>query len=557
MPSIHILPPVLAARIAAGEVTERPASVIKELIENALDAHALHIVIKLEDAGKALIECIDDGDGMDAEDLALCMERHATSKIKHLEDLLSIHTLGFRGEALGSIRAVADTSISSGKNASYNQIRSTSWESHLQLRAIEPRFFIHEPHGTHLRIESLFAQTPARLKFLKKNAVEVTAVKDCMERLAIVHPECAFELHSDQRNILFYPTESQQSRIERVLVSNERLTLIEKTHSDAGMQVTILWAKDVSLPHSRKIFSFVNERPVRDPLIQRAILAPFRQRLMPGSMPAIVCLISMPPDMVDVNVHPHKLEVHFSESTALLQLIRNTIEDCFMQQPITTPSFVSPTTPWTPPTITPISPPFVPYELMTQPSLEIPHFPHGRYRGALFDTYLVFEKDGKLTLVDQHAAHERIRFEELEKQFHASSIISQQLLFPEHLNLPPPALVTMLEKNGFCCEESNQELLITAIPAAWRQGGDIKARLHGLIARLEADESIKDEPLFEALASEACHSSIRAGDTLHIFEAEELITQLFACDHPWNCPHGRLTIYELNETTLSKWFQRT
>jgi len=610
---IRVLPPAIAERIAAGEVVERPASVVKELIENSLDAGSTEIAVTLEDGGKSLIEVIDNGIGMSPEDLEVCIERHATSKLNCLEDLENILTLGFRGEALASISAVSDVTLTS-RQAHV----STAYELHAgdlaartekKCRSKKTTFghFLHSPHGTRIQARGIFSQIPARLKFLKSQAAEVSQVRECMEKLSLAYPTVGFRLVSDHRTLFHLKPQDEFSRIRALLSDGEDFPLVTATNESADfekneLQIRLHWIQGLSSPQSRKLIQIVNSRIIRDRMLQHAILNPFKQTLLPGQYPAVVLWMKVNPASIDVNVHPTKMEIRFLEHQKIFKSIDSLVRSLILQKGA--PAIATLSLPQESRTEFSESPFFAPHsplpiplseitpaeqepsyhraeENLSLPSKSYP-FQFTKQVGLLFHTYLIYEDQDEMILVDQHAAHERITYEKLRKRvLHTSSegAHSQALLLPEVVKFPAnqrPLLENRLiwmTQLGFETEIFGEDSLVfRSIPAEWGTY-QLKIRLKNLLDRTlhmaPTDGNLEspfapnlapllamDEALFEKLASEACHSSVRAGDKLEPLEAQALVEQLFHCEHPWNCPHGRPTIVKIPQGKLEEWFHR-
>lgn len=594
---IQVLPPHVAERIAAGEVIERPASVVKELIENSLDAGATDIMITLEDGGKSLIEIIDNGSGIQPDDLATAIQRHATSKLQSLEDLDRIHTLGFRGEALPSIAAVSDLQILSktaNSNSAYELTGSTFSPLHEKNTIAPPKpvtfgHFINSTHGTRIRVQGLFSQVPARLKFMKSPAAEVSYVREWVERLALAHPETGFKLMSQDRTLLNLRPQSESERVKSVLSDGDECPILSETIDELhsrGFLLRVHWLQGLALPHTRRLAQVVNGRAVRDRLLQQAMLSAFRQSLLPGQFPAAALFIEIQPTLVDLNVHPTKTEIRFLRSQDLfhatqkayeallqrhgervivasaVQTARNNVlwsaQDSTPTQPRLDFGFQAPhpAASSTTPTPQPLS-----------PLQEL--FSTSRWAGTLFNTYILYEKGDELILIDQHAADERIRYEQLRSRLSLKPEIlgSQVLLIPEVVHFPAEnrseveSRIHYLEALGFEAELfSDEAILFRAIPSEW---GTLmlKPRLKSLVDRLLAlsdpsQHTSLDSAVFEALASEACHSAIRAGDRLLPEQIQSLFERLQRCEHPWNCPHGRPTIVRIQKSKFEEWFSR-
>jgi DNA mismatch repair protein MutL len=583
---VSVLPPLVAERIAAGEVIERPSSVVKELVENALDAGATEIAVVLEDGGRSLIEVLDNGHGMDREDLALSVLRHATSKLREVEDLDRIRTLGFRGEALPSIAAVSELSIvSRAKDAE----RAHELRMEDQAAQVEPVTFGHflgSANGTRIRARGLFSQMPARLKFLKSQAAEVGHVREWIERLALAHPAAGFRLVSDDRTILSLRPQEEAARVRAVLADGNDFPVV--TAEAGGFRVH--WLQGLSTPQKRKLVQVVNGRAVRDRLLQQALLGPFRQALLPGQFPAVALFAELDPATIDVNVHPTKTELRFLESGKVFRAVQSLIEELIGRhgapayaggaaasapypvavQPSFQPAFGNPAAwPAREPSWTSAPAPRSGSATAPETRSETGDLPAGhpftasRFKGIAFATYLMFDLGDELGLVDQHAAHERVRYEKLKKRSLGGA---QALLIPEVVHFPAEerplveSRLAWLGRLGFEAELFGEtSAVFRSVPSEW--GTDqLRVRLKNLLDRLLAPETqgalALDETLFEALASEACHSSVRAGDRLEPAEALALVDQLFACSHPWNCPHGRPTVARIPRARFEEWFQR-
>ncbi|MGZ3707714.1 MAG: DNA mismatch repair endonuclease MutL [Bdellovibrionota bacterium] len=594
---VKLLDPVVAERIAAGEVIERPSSVVKELVENSIDAGATEIAVVLSDGGKGLIEILDNGHGMQPEDLAICVQRHATSKLSSLQDLEKILTLGFRGEALPSIAAVSEMSILSraqGAETAY-EIREAS------ARAVNPRpeavtfgHFLNSPHGTRIRAAGLFSQVPARLKFLKSQGAEVSQVREWLERLALAHPKIGFRLVSDDRTVLTLKPQTEVERVRAILADGEDFPIVSAESErngfqDRGLTVRAHWVQGLSTPQTRRLVQVVNGRAVRDRMLQQALLAPFRQALLPGQFPAVALFIEISPAAIDVNVHPTKTELRFLDSRKVFHEVERLVDSLIakhgaagytpsaqpgpqaqpfflnagsraFEAPIQQQTSIFSAPSWNASEATPES------AKAPEPALHPLKF--GRYVGVLFQTYIQYDLGQELALVDQHAAHERIRYEKLRSRMLSPDARPQPqaLLLPEAIKFAPEERVRiesrleLLARAGFETELFGEDtVLFRGVPTEW--GTDaLRTRLKSLVERLTAQETPNalalDEELFETLASEACHSAIRAGDRLEDLEAQALVDELFRCEHPWNCPHGRPTVVRIPRGKLEEWFQR-
>lgn len=609
--AIHVLPPAVAERIAAGEVIERPSSVVKELVENSIDAGATEIAVFLEDGGKGLIEVLDNGHGMSPRDLELCLERHATSKLGTLEDLEKIETLGFRGEALPSIAAVTELSLvsrKSGEDTAY-EVRVTAFGQRPRPETATFGHFLGSPQGTRVQARGLFSQVPARLKFLKSQGAEVAQTREWIERLALAHPNVGFRLSSDGRNILALRPQTEIERVRAILSDGEDYPAITQSNDPrhGGPRIHVHWLQGMSSPQSRRVLQMVNGRALKDRLLQQALLSPFRQALLPGQFPSIALYIDIEPSEIDVNVHPTKTEVRFLDSRRIFREVQSLVESMIARNGApayaSAPSFAAAPdfakelagdSSWS--AAQPFSlsssatAPDMPVAWNGAPSYQLPlttsesaiepgtpaasshaalsYVEPSQFVGAIFNTYLLYDQGEELVLIDQHAAHERIRYERLrDSVFGAKTPSSQALLIPEAVRFDPESRTTLearlgwLIGLGFEAEVFGADtLLFRAVPAAWGTE-ELRVRLKNLMERLlslEADATriLLDETLFEKLASEACHSSVRAGDRLGRDEASSIVEQLFRTAHPWNCPHGRPTATRIPRARFEEWFRR-
>ncbi|MCM0605441.1 MAG: DNA mismatch repair endonuclease MutL [Xanthomonadaceae bacterium] len=575
--SIHLLDPNVAEKIAAGEVIERPASVVKELVENSIDAGATEIEIRLEDGGKSLIEISDNGTGIKSDELALAVQRHATSKISKIEDLLALSSLGFRGEALPSIRAVAKLEILSrvqGEDTAYE------WSESSGTRVVTHGTFLSSKHGTRMRVIGLFSEIPVRLKFLKSNGAEISHVREWVERLALARPEIGFSLINDDKNILRLRPGTIESRLTEILADGNQYPVLkqEQRRISPDVRVTSYWLQGLSLPHTRKLIQIVNGRVLKDRLLQQATLSPFKQSLLPGQFPALFLKIELDPAEMDVNAHPTKTEVRFREPSKIFETVQSTLSKLIeahgsvgyvaaersYEQSLGSLGTSGGSSSF-------IGTLFNREATHTysQDTLTIPESHSPTLTSILFETYIVTEKGGELWLIDQHAAHERIRYEMLKNKFfraQESGLEKQSLLIPESIKLDEVGALAIrerihwLDKLGFEAESfGDTTLLIRAIPSNWGNH-DVSGRMRNLIEKLiECDPShelLWDESLFEKMAMTACRGSIKAGDRINEYQASQIINQLFECEHPWNCPHGRPTVVKIPVGKFEEWFQR-
>ena len=566
----------MASRIAAGEVVERPASVVKELLENSIDASSTEISVWIEKSGASLIRVSDNGEGMAPEDLALAVERHSTSKLRSEEDLLRIATLGFRGEALPSIGSVAKLDIvSRPATATIGQRLRVNGGRKEAARASAAAV------GTTVEIRDIFFNTPARRKFLKAPATELSHICDVVNRMALVFPAIHFRLQHDGRNIADYVSvRDAKDRLGQVLGPDmaKNLAPFSWFHGEIGIS-GYLSATPVSYPNARYLFTFVNRRYVRDKVLTHAVMQGYDTLLMKGQYPVVVLFLEIPYGEVDVNVHPAKFEVRFRRQNeihgAVTQAVRAALKD-HAKDPSARAAvaehrgfyhvFESPL-------------PYARSSAANFPSLPARELfsapvqgaarPNGFFSsmtvlGQILGCYLVCVSDNGLSLIDQHAAHERVAFEKLRRQLSGGAVATQSLLIPQTLELSAGELLLLerklpvLERFGFMLEPFGPNCFaITAAPALLPEG-DYTQTVRQMIAELaEVGESEKlRQHLEERLATIACHSVIRANRKLEPDEMRALLTDLDQTDHATQCPHGRPVLIEFSRADLDRLFKR-
>jgi DNA mismatch repair protein MutL len=572
---IQILSDEMASRIAAGEVVERPASVVKELVENSLDAGATEISVWVERSGTSLIRVSDNGEGMGPEDLALAVERHSTSKLRSEEDLFRIATLGFRGEALPSIGSVAKLEIvSRPASAPTGQRLRMDGGRKEAVRASAAAV------GTTVEIKDIFFNTPARRKFLKSPATELSHICDVVNRMALVFPAIHFRLQHDGRNIADYVSvRDAKDRLRQVLGVDMAKNLVPFSwiHGELGIS-GYLSSAPVSYPNARYLFTFVNRRYVRDKVLTHAVMQGYDTLLMKGQYPAVVLFLEIPYGEVDVNVHPAKFEVRFRRQNeihdAVTQAIRAALKD-HAKEPSARPApaehrgffqVLESPLPYTGSSAANV-PPLPERKLFS--AGQAAAAPNGFFSsmtvlGQILGCYLVCVSANGLSLIDQHAAHERVAFEKLRRQLSGGAVATQSLLIPQTVELSAGELLLLerklpaLERFGFMLEPFGPNCFaITAAPALLPEG-DYVQTVRQMIAELaEVDESEKmREHLEERLATIACHSVIRANRKLEPDEMRALLADLDQTDHATQCPHGRPVLIEFSRDDLDRLFKR-
>jgi DNA mismatch repair protein MutL len=581
MSKVHILPSEIVAKIAAGEVIERPSSVLKELLENSLDAKADSIEVNLKGAGKTLVQIKDNGSGMAADDMDTIFSRHATSKIQKLDDLYNIGTLGFRGEALYSIGAVSDILV-----RSKTKQQDSGWEVHLRGNEKISKKPVTMQTGTEIEVNELFYNTPARKKFLKSNTSELNHIIDTFVPYALLYPEARFVLnHETKKLIQLEPSKDIIQRIADCLhLERKHIIEDEKEFSQEKLKIRLVLG-DINIQRTRKDmqFIFINSRPVIERAISFHMNEIYRLIFSPGVYPFFCVFITMPPSDLDVNVHPTKREVKIKDQLWLISFLRPFCENLLMtkskarqaeavfKMPESTGSNFESRAPES--EIQPFSPGSgkaqEQYRLSLQQNIALykteisdgkkqdlkEKLRQARYLGNLLKKYLLFETSDSLLVIDQHATQERISFEKLKDQMEKGKIQIQQLLVPVLIKITSQELVMWeevqenLQEIGFTTSLFDKETL--AIHSHPQLISDPENSVRNLLS----GENIKLCDI-ETLARRACRSSVMAGFSMNKEQAEYQRSALILCKDPFTCPHGRPTVVEIPEESLSKQFLR-
>lgn len=575
------LPESWVSRIAAGEVVERPASVVKELIENSLDAGAKEVSVWVEGSGTSLIRVSDDGEGMGSEDLALALERHSTSKLKHEEDLFRIATLGFRGEALPSIASVAKLEIlSRAENQTEGSRLRVQGGKRSEISATGC------PVGTTVEVRDLFFNTPARRKFLKSPATELSHICDVINRMALAYGDVHFRLYHLGRLLCdCVAAPRHQDRLRQVLGVEVSDVMVPFSSSGGEVKVSgFLSSAPASFSNSRYLMAYVNRRFVRDRIITHAVLQGYETLLMKGRYPAAVLFLEIPYGEVDVNVHPAKYEVRFRHQSevheAVVQAVREGLKG-EAKEPSSKPFFRSPIE-QSPLSAVHEQP--LPYRAwggetgasvgLGGPATAIApsenagggpgFFSSLEVLGQILGCYLVCVSSRGMILIDQHAAHERVAFEKMRRQLVAGAVERQNLLLAEIVELPVSEAtlleqrLPLVERLGFVVEPFGPSTVaIKAVPTLLH-GVDWREVLREMIAEFAEVERAGDlrQSLEERLATIACHSVIRANRKLDREEIHALLSELDLVDFATQCPHGRPVLLEWTQEQLEKMFKR-
>ncbi|MEW6620030.1 MAG: DNA mismatch repair endonuclease MutL [bacterium] len=575
---IKILPEEIANKIAAGEVVQRPASVVKELVENSLDAKSTKVVVEVIDGGKSLIRVSDNGEGMSKEDAVLAFERFATSKISTAKDLDAICSFGFRGEALPSIAAVSQIKLITRPKES---ISGTSVK--LEGGKIKEVTEIGAAIGTVIEVENLFFNTPARKKFLKTNITEIAHINDVVYQNALSHPQVSFRLiHNNQEIINVAASSDFKERILHFLGKELSQDILPIEFKSNLLEVSGFLAKPIHTRPDRNLQSiFVNYRYVMNKTVTHAIYQGYHTLLPKDKHPIVIIFINIAPDKVDVNVHPTKREIRFHNENEvhnlLVEAIRNTLSRAslipdvrppevqtqwvkpqpMMQQEIPLPDYTIKQTP----TMTPPSP-------LTIPPLPSPHLSlpaELQVIGQVFNTYIIAQGKEDIFIIDQHAAHERVLYEKLMKEAIDERILPAQiLLIPITLETDYKETAVLVQNLpifnslGFEIEEFGQNsFIVRSVPAALEKG-EPRELIFELIYEIQTIERSKtpQEIREKILISMSCHCAIKAGDKLVQQEIEALILQLSQTQLPFTCPHGRPVIIKMSLNELEKRFMR-
>ncbi len=588
--TIRQLPPETVNRIAAGEVIERPASVVKELVENAIDAGAGEVDVVAAGGGISLIRVVDDGSGMGADDLALAVERHATSKLP-AEDLLDIRTLGFRGEALPSIGSIAQLTLRSRTECGAGcEIVVDRGVKHPVRPAAANR-------GTVVEVRDLFSATPARLKFMKSERAENMAIGEVVKRLAMAHPEVAFSLQTGERAGLKLERQEQGSagvlkRLGRIMGAEFLDDALQVGVARDGVRVSGFAGLPTLHRATQELqLLFVNGRPVKDRLLAGAVRAAYGDFLPSGRHPLLALFVDLPTSEVDVNVHPAKAEVRFRDAGLVRGLIIGALRDALGRAGHRATASVASEVfaaarpggggwPMAPQRSSTLPRGFgesaqAPLEGMTAPSAnaapaaeppspELLAMPLGAARAQLHENYILAQTEDAVVIVDQHAAHERLVYERLKTALASGGVVRQGLLIPEIVELSEDDAERLAERSGELAELGLElerfgprAIAVQATPALLGQV-DIKGLVRDLADEIGTDSgtsTLRDR--LQAVASRmACHGSVRSGRRLTAPEMNALLREMEATPHSGQCNHGRPTYVELKLADIERLFGR-
>ena len=575
MSKINILDEHLTNMIAAGEVVEKPLGVVKELVENSLDAQATRITVRVTNGGRDVIEVTDNGCGMDQQDAIRAFSRHATSKILRPEDLWSIHTMGFRGEALPSIASVSRVSLltndgndSTGVDIEYGKIIKAG-----PAAAAE---------GTSVRVEGLFYRTPARLKHLKSGTVELNSIIEVMQKFALSHPEVAFELYSDDKLRLSTPgngsLEEAMMHVYGLDVARNSIPIEFSDYDFTVRGVAVL--PSVSRATRQFVSCFINGRMVRSYLLQKAVCDGYKEFLMPDRYPIVVLDIQADFQLVDVNVHPSKWEIRLSKERQLCSLVENGLHEAILNR--FRPGEIKMNR-----TQYKAEPQKIYEEVYQQPSElrdnslqeAVNAVDYGRneplvepekvfverfqYLAQLHGNYILACDEDNLYIVDQHAAMERCMYEEIADQVAGNAVTMQEKLIPLVVELTPAQIQQLDKLNevfgsiGVNMEPfSGNSVIIRSVPV-WFDDLNEQEFIRDLVEEILEEKKISMLDIRkDRIATLACHSSVKFNKRLDVIESRRLLSRLGRCAQPFNCPHGRPTMMAISEAQLQKEFKR-
>jgi DNA mismatch repair protein MutL len=577
-PRIRRLPDHLVNKIAAGEVVERPASVVKELVENALDALCTQVTVDLRDAGRALIRVTDDGVGMSSDEVDLALLRHATSKLATDADLEAITTLGFRGEALPAICAVTRFSLLSCPRGA-----DTGTLVRGEGGTVSEKLLVAAPAGTTVEAQDLFFNTPARLKFMKSAQSEVAAALRLLEAIALAHQDVHFRVSHNGRPALGAPrARSLRDRIGALWGFERAGKLLEVERKDGPLAVSGLIAPPQLARGNRdEIVLIVNGRPVRDTQLSQTLIEAYRPLLARDQFPVAVLHLELPPQEVDVNVHPTKAWVRFRSPRQIQEILYRAVQDALRQSQVVQPQgglagAMAPDGSSAPEresadwgsagatSAADVASPDAQTRLFHEPPARFTTANFGQVIGQLQDTFIVSASDEEIFFLDQHVAHERVLFERLLADLDAGPLASQELLFPQPLELGAgqAALVQewteTLEGLGFRLEGwSGSAVVLRAVPALLR-GQEPRRLIEALVEDVNRPRKGEPQPLLHrALSFVACHAAIKAHAPLQREEMARLIADLAVTKTPYFCPHGRPIVSRLSLRDIKRELGRT
>ncbi len=572
MSKIQVLSQKTVNQIAAGEVIERPASVVKELVENSLDAGADDIKVEIVNGGKEKIVVRDNGYGMDPEEVELAFEKHATSKINDIQDLDDLSTLGFRGEALPSIASVAKvTAITRTEE----QLEGTKLVIH--GGDIKKKEEIGCAVGTTIIAEDLFYNTPARKKYMKKTNTELAHVSDVVTRNALANPKCSFSLKHNDNELLFVPkTDSQLKNIKAIYSKETAKKMIKVEEKNDYLEVSGYVCKpEITRSNRKHIYTFINSRYVENKLLKDAVVEGYDTLLPKHRYPLAFLDIKIDGQRIDVNVHPTKTKIRFQDKKKIKTNLSETVNEALLSEDLipegskevdvdkTSSSPDVPNTPISEENKKKVFQEQVTLSLDEESEVEESKLSHMKVIGIVKDNYILAETPSGLAIIDQHAAHERINYERFKNKFE-DKISSQKLVSPTNIELKPRyaailrANEELIKGLGFDIENFGRTTFrIKGIPVILGEVQEKDILLDILDELADLKNTSLDKRKEEIIRYMSCHSSVRAGDMISITKAKEILEKLGKTQNPYTCPHGRPTIISFSEKEFEKWFKRT
>ena len=579
MKPIISLPEDLRNKISAGEVVERPASVVKELLENSLDAGATEITVVVEKGGHQLVQVRDNGHGIPTEGLAQAFQRYSTSKISKVDDLFKIRTLGFRGEALASIASVSEINVTSSVDESAGYQMDLVNGVTDDIKAAAPI------GGTEITVRNLFYNMPARKKFLKSATTEFRQIVKMLRRFGLDFPEVSFQLVHNDKTILNLTPESLEERIIALTDPSYRdqllpVNMIKGDYNISGFVGTLNLVR--GRPGDQ--YLFVNRRFVQNRLLNSAVYAAYESLVKRGEYPFSMLNLVLPPDQLDVNVHPRKIEVRFTDEWRIYHVVKSAVREALASILATIPSFeqhvgqmvtfgkeIDPNQRQEPLWFTPAKQSESGADLQRAKEYvsnladqkEEATAIEGSNMWQVHDKYIISQIISGLVIIDQHVAHERVLFEDALLAFDSTPLSAQTLLFPEILEFSADEYSVLLdiqqylEKLGFRMKENGQnKILLEAIPSDMGWGNE-NSVIRDIIDHYVANREKSSSYMENLAASFACHAAVKAGDSLTLEEMQVLVNRLFATKHPYYCPHGRPIIVQLSLEELDQRFERS
>jgi len=579
MKPILSLPEDLRNKISAGEVIERPASVVKELLENSIDAGATEITVVVEKGGHQLIQVRDNGHGITADGLAQAFLRYTTSKISKVDDLFKIRTLGFRGEALASIAAVSEINVASSVDESAGYQMDLVNGVTDAIKAAPPI------GGTEITVRNLFYNTPARKKFLKSATTEFRQIVKMLRLFGLDFPEVSFQLMHNDKTILNLTPENLEERIIALTDPSYRdqllpANMIKGDYNISGFVGTLNLVR--GRPGDQ--YLFVNRRFIQNRLLNSAVYAAYESLVKRGEYPFSLLNLVLPPDQLDVNVHPRKIEVRFTDEWRIYHVVKSAVREALASILATIPSFeqhvgqmvtfgkeIDPNQRQEPLWFTPAKQSESGADLQRAKEYvsnladqkEEATAIEGSIMWQVHDKYIIRQINSGLVIIDQHVAHERVLFEDALLAFDSTPLSAQTLLFPEILEFSTDEysvlldILPYLEKLGFRMKENGQnKIMLEAIPSDMGWGNE-NSVIRDIIDHYVANREKSSSYVENLAASFACHAAVKAGDSLTIEEMQVLVNRLFATKHPYYCPHGRPIIVQLSLEELDQRFERT